>query len=370
MPHITRRKTRTVRVGPLAIGGEADISVQSMTNTATADAAATIAQVQALADAGADFVRVAVPTPADTAALGEIVRTSPVPIIADVHFHFDRALEAIKAGVAKIRLNPGNISDRGQVLAVIAAAADAGVAIRVGVNEGSVVERRDAHQREADLSRPLDDLMVEKLAEYLEIFQEAGFENLVLSAKSHDAYTTVSTYRKIAARWDYPLHLGVTHAGTASSGAVRSAAALGTLLSEGIGDTLRISFAGDPVPEVTAALELLYSLRLRRRKGVELIACPTCGRVQMDIAPIVEQVHKALAGLEAPITVAVMGCVVNGPGEAASADLAICAGAGKAILYRRGKAIATLPADKIVESLVTEARRMAEEIRNRNHKRH
>lgn len=360
-PLIIRRKSRPVRVGNLTIGGDAPISVQSMTNTRTADATATIAQVQALAAAGADLVRVAVPTKDDTAALREITRNSPVPIIADVHFHFDRALEAIDAGVAKIRLNPGNIKDRGQVLKVIAAALDAGVAVRVGVNEGSIVERFDQRQKQADLGKPLDELMADKLAEYLEIFHEADFHNLVLSAKSHDAFTCISAYRRLAQRWDYPLHLGLTHAGTRESGAIRSAAALGALLADGIGDTIRISYAGDPVDEVRHGLELLWSLRLRPRRGIDLIACPTCGRLQTDIAPLVEQVRLALADITQPITVAIMGCVVNGPGEAESADVAICAGAGKALLYRKGQKVATVIADEIVPAVVAEVRRLAAE---------
>jgi (E)-4-hydroxy-3-methylbut-2-enyl-diphosphate synthase len=359
LPVIVRQPSRAVRVGNAVIGGNSPISVQSMTKTPTRDAEATLAQVTALAEAGADLVSVAVPTKADTAALKTIVARSPVPIIADVHFHFERALEAIDAGVAKIRLNPGNIADRAQVRRVIAAAAAAGVAIRVGVNEGSVVDRADESRRHADLARPLDELMEEKLAEYIQVFEEEGFGNLVLSAKSHDAYACVAAYRRLARRWDYPLHLGVTHAGTADTGAIRSAAALGALLAEGIGDTIRISFAGDPVAEVRSAVELLASLRLRTRKGVELIACPTCGRLQMDILPIVEQVRAALAGLTAPITVAIMGCVVNGPGEAESADVAVCAGKDKALLYRRGKKIRTVAVGEIVAAVVEEVGKVA-----------
>lgn len=355
---ITRRASRPVTVGGVMIGGDAPVSVQSMTNTATADAVATIAQVRALAGAGADLVRVAVPTPADTAALGEIVAASPVPIIADVHFHFDRAIEAIEAGAAKIRLNPGNISDRDQVKRVIAAAAGAGAAIRVGVNEGSVVERSNTSVRAKQLSRPLAELMADKLGEYLAIFDNEGFTNLVLSAKSHDAVTCVAVNRLIAERWDYPIHLGVTHAGTAETGAIRSAAALGALLCEGIGDTIRISYAGDPVAEVRAGAELLASLRLRKREGIELIACPTCGRMQMDLSEIIEQLQAALVDVKAPLTVAVMGCVVNGPGEADSADVAICAGKGKAILYRRGERIAAVSVEQIVPAVVEEVRRL------------
>jgi len=350
-----------VHVGGLQIGAGAPISVQSMTNTCTADVEATLQQIEALAAAGAELVRLATPTRADTAALRQIVPRSDVPLVADVHFQFRRALEAIDAGAAKIRLNPGNISDRRQVRRVIAAAAAAGVAIRVGVNEGSIVERKDTRRRAEQLAKPIDQLMAEKLTEYLQVFHEADFHNLVLSAKTHDAVTCIAVNRRIAQLWDYPIHLGLTHAGQAQTGAIRSAAALGTLLSEGIGDTIRISYLGDPVEEVRDGLELLYSLHLRRRRGIELIACPTCGRAQMDIAPIAEQVRLALADLKVPITVAVMGCVVNGPGEADGADVAICAGAGKAVLYRHGRKIRIVEEDQLVHAIVTEARQVAQQ---------
>jgi len=361
LPEIPRRATRSVTVGGVIIGGGAPVSVQTMTNTPTAHAEATGAQIDRLARGGADLVRVAVPTRADTAALGRIVAEAPVPIIADVHFHVERALEAIAAGAAKIRLNPGNISDRDQVRRVIDAAAEAGTAIRVGVNEGSVVERTAGARRRSDLARPLADLMVDKLAEHVALFEAAGFENLVLAAKSHDAYTCVVAARLIAERWDYPLHLGVTHAGLPETAAIRSAAAVGALLCEGIGETIRLSYAGDPLAEVRAAVELLCSLRLRARRGVDLVACPTCGRLQMDLGPMVEKVRAELADIEAPLTVAMMGCVVNGPGEADNADVAICAGKGKAVLYRRGQRVRTVAADQIVSAVVSEARRLAGE---------
>ena len=277
------------------------------------------------------------PTPADTAALERIVGESPVPIIADVHFQFERALEAIAAGAAKIRLNPGNIP-----IATRSAGSSTPPARRAWPSAWGSTRARWSSGAIRPAARPtwpgpLDELMVQKLAEYLQTFQEAGFEDLVLSAKSHDAVTCVSVNRTIARRWDYPLHLGVTHAGTAQTGAIRSAAAVATLLAEGIGDTLRISYAGDPLSEVATALELLYSLRLRPREGVDLIACPTCGRAMADVAALAEAIGRALAELKAPITVAVMGCVVNGPGEAANADLAVCAGDGKAALYCGGQ---------------------------------
>ncbi|KKL76320.1 hypothetical protein LCGC14_2046080, partial [marine sediment metagenome] len=326
----------------------------SMTTTSTADAAATLEQVRALAAAGCDIVRVATPTASDTAALGEIVASSPVPIVADLHFHFQRALEAVAAGVAKIRLNPGNIADRGQVREVIGACRDAGIPIRVGVNEGSV-PRGVA----AGADRPLAEVMVETLAGYLTVFAEEGFENLVLSAKSHDAVTCIAVNRLLAERYDYPLHLGLTHAGTSRTGLVRSAAALGTLLSEGIGDTIRISLAGDPLAEVAAGRELLFSLRLRRREGVEIIACPTCGRTDADVSAMAEEVAAALADVTEHVTVAVMGCVVNGPGEAQGVDVAVCCGSGRATVYRRGRRIETVREDRIVETLVREVRALA-----------
>ncbi len=358
LPHIVRRTTRSVAVGSVTLGSSWPVAVQSMTNTVTADVKATGDQVRRLAEAGADLVRVAAASEADTAGLSQIVADSPVPIIADVHFHFARAIEAIDAGVAKIRLNPGNISDYDEVRRVIDRAAAAGCAIRVGVNEGSVVERADAGRRAQDLAKPLDALMVDKLGEYLDIFATADFGDLVLSAKSHDALVTIAASRGLAKRWDFPIHLGVTHAGTPATGAIRSAAAIGALLAEGIGDTIRISYAGDPVAEVRAATELLASLRLRPRRGIELIACPTCGRTQVDIVAVAEAVAAALADVSAPLTVAVMGCVVNGPGEADGADVAICAGKGKAMLYVRGQQVRSVPEADIVPAVVAEVHKL------------
>jgi len=353
-PVIQRRRTRQVRVGDVAIGGGAPVSVQSMTTTPTRDVEATLRQIAALAEAGCEIVRVATPTRADTAALKEIVPGSPIPVVADVHFHFRRALEAVAAGVHKIRLNPGNLSDRGQVRAVIDACRSAGIPIRVGVNEGSVLERIDAARRARQLARPMVELMVETIAEYLEVFEEAGFEDLVLSAKSRDAMTCVEVNRRLARRYEYPLHLGLTHAGPAETGMVRSVAALGTLLAEGIGETIRISLAGDPVAEVAAGRELLASLRLRAREGVEMIACPTCGRASADVHALCQQVRAALGGVRRHVTVAVMGCIVNGPGEAEGADVAVCCGKGRAAIYRSGRRVRTVPEAEIVQALLAE----------------
>ena len=380
LPDIQRRPSRQVNVGGVAIGGGAPVSVQSMTTTTTADADATLAQIAELAAAGADVVRVAAQTRADTAALKRIVPAAGVPIVADVHFHFRRALEAVAAGAHKIRLNPGNIAEREQVREVIAAAADAGIPIRVGVHEGSVRKRggewfstfspiagklagKDPPKTTPDPFSSLVDLMVETLAGYLEVFDEAGFGDLVLSAKSHDAATCIAVNRVLAERYDYPLHLGLTHAGTAATGVVRSVAAVGTLLAEGIGDTIRISLSGDPLAEVAAAQELLRSLRLRPREGIEIISCPTCGRTTADVAGLAEQVRAATADVKVHLVVAVMGCVVNGPGEAAEADIAACCGKGKAAIYRAGERMARVADEKIVATLVQLIRELAAERR-------
>jgi len=294
----SRRRTRQVRIGDVPVGGDAPVCLQSMTSTYTYDIDATVAQINRLAAAGCDVVRVAVPDRRDTDALPEILRQSPVPIIADVHFHYQRAIEAVKAGVHKIRLNPGNIKDRKQVDEVIRACRDAGIPIRVGVNEGSIVERQDKAVRAAEKSGLAADkhgnlvgLMVRKLEDYIRIFEANDFYDVVLSAKSIDATVVIDAYRAISERLDFPLHLGVTHAGPPETGRIRSIAALGTLLAEGIGDTIRISYAADPVHEVEDGKELLCSLGLRARHEPELIACPTCGRIEVDLIKLVQQVR-------------------------------------------------------------------------------
>jgi len=355
-PKIERRPTRRVTVGAVGIGGGAPVSVQSMTKTHTRDVDATAEQVERLAGVGCDIVRLAVPTAADTAALGEILRQVSVPIVADVHFHFERAMEAIAAGVHKIRLNPGNIGDRQKVRRVIEACADRGIPIRIGVNEGSVVARRDAAGRARDKAQPIVDLMVAKLGEYLRVFDDADFHDVVLAAKSADAVTCVAANRRIAALYDYPLHLGVTHAGDVAGGTIRSAAALGALLADGIGDTIRISFTADPVAEVHAAKELLCSLGLRERDEAEIVSCPTCGRVEVDLIALLADVRRALAGAGAGLRVAVMGCVVNGPGEAEGADVAVCAGKGAGVIYVDGRKVATVSEEKIAGALVEQVK--------------
>lgn len=364
---LPRRKTRPVDVGGVKIGGGAPVALQTMTSTYTYEIDKTIAEIQKCARAGADLIRVAVPEKRDTAALPHILAASPVPIVADVHFHFERALEAIAAGVHKIRLNPGNLPDRSKVLRVIAACKERGVPIRIGVNEGGIVERRDKGKRAAEKATLAQDyrnnlirIMLDKLAEYLRIFDEADFHDVVISAKSIDPAIVIDAYTAISQRYDYPLHLGVTHAGPPETGRIRSIAALGTLLANGIGDTIRISYAADPVYEVEDGKELLCCLGLRGRTEPELIACPTCGRIEVDLFKLVTDVRRKLAEeITLPIKVAVMGCVVNGPGECEGADVAIFAGGHKGIIYVQGEQKQTVPEERMLDALLEECRALA-----------
>src|SRR3954447_8927250 len=367
---IVRRKTRKVtigdeRVGFVSIGGDAPVSVQSMTAGYTHEIDACVAEIQKLAAAGADLVRVAVPEKKDTLALKEILPQVSVPIVADVHFHFQRALEAIEAGVHKIRLNPGNISDRAQVRDVIQACKAKKIPIRIGVNEGSIVERKDKQKRLKELGGVFSDnkhghflaIMITKLEEYLDIFHAEDFHDIVISAKSIDRLIVIDAYKAISERFDYPLHLGVTHAGPKETGAIRSVVPLGHLLCSGIGDTIRISYANDPVYEVQDGLELLYVLGLRPRIGAELIACPTCARIPVDLFTLVQDVRKKLKEeIRLPIKVAVMGCVVNGPGECEGADIAIFAGDRRGIIYVQGEKVANVPEEDILDRLLLECR--------------
>lgn len=367
---VVRRPTRKVIVGDTAhgfvgIGGDAPVSVQSMTAGYTFEIDKCIAEIHKLAAAGADLVRVAVPEKKDTAALKEILPQVSVPIVADVHFHFQRALEAIEAGIHKIRLNPGNISDRAQVKDVIQACKSKKIPIRIGVNEGSIVERKDKQKRMKELGGVFSDnkhghflaIMITKLEEYLDIFREEDFHDIVISAKSIDPLLVIDAYKEISKRFDYPLHLGVTHAGPKETGTIRSVVPLGHLLASGIGDTIRISYANDPIYEVQDGLELCYVLGLRTRIGAELIACPTCGRIQVDLFKLVQDVRKQLAKeIKLPIKVAVMGCIVNGPGEAEGADVAIFAGDRKGIIYVQGEKVANIPEEQILDRLLEECR--------------
>ena len=369
-----RRKTRKVIVGDklhgfVGIGGDAPVALQTMTSTYTYDIDATVKQINALHRAGADLVRVAVPDKRDTAALKEILNQVRVPLIADVHFHFERALEAIEAGIHKIRLNPGNIKDRPKVERVIAACKERKIPIRVGANEGGIVERQDKGQRaeekaalEKDYQGQMAAIMVEKLEEYLSIFADNDFYDVVLSAKSVDPEIVLSAYRQISDRFDYPLHLGVTHAGPPETGRIRSVVALGALLAQGIGDTIRISYAADPVFEVEDGKELLQVLGLRPRTEPELIACPTCGRIEIDLIAMMTEVRRRLAEIPVPVKVAVMGCVVNGPGEAEGSDVAVFAGRHRGVIYVQGEQVATVTEEQMLDKLFEEVRKFADRV--------
>jgi (E)-4-hydroxy-3-methylbut-2-enyl-diphosphate synthase len=373
---ISRRKTRKVivgddRVGRVGIGGDAPVSVQTMTAGYTHDVDACVAEIHKLAAAGAHLVRVAVPERKDTDALRHILPQVTVPIVADVHFHFQRALEAIAAGAHKIRLNPGNITDRDQVLKVIDACKERAIPVRVGVNEGSIVERKDKQKRlkelggvfSANKNGHLLAIMIAKLEEYLDIFEQRNFQDVVISAKSIDPVLVIDAYAEISKRFDYPLHLGVTHAGPRETGTIRSVVPLGHLLASGIGDTIRISYASDPVYEVQDGLELLYILGLRERVGAELIACPTCGRIQVDLFTLVQDVRRALSSeITLPIKVAVMGCVVNGPGECEGADVAIFAGDRRGIIYVQGEKVANVAEEQILPVLLEECKKFEQKV--------
>ena len=345
---IERNKTKTVAIGNVKIGSSHPVAVQSMTKVATYDVGRCLQQIKQLADAGCDIVRCAVPTPADTAALPTLVAKSPVPLVADIHFSPQRAIEAIEAGVAKIRLNPGNIKSHSDILRIIDAAKMHKTAVRIGVNEASI---RDL-SREAVPPEQRTELMLDEMRRYIRLFEDRGFDQLVLSAKSSDALRTIEVNRRIAESLRYPLHLGLTHAGLPQDATVPSAVALGTLLAEGIGDTIRVSAAGDPVIETRIAAQILIALGLRERPTPELIVCPTCGRTEIDVVKLAKQVEKVLRKVNRPYRVAVMGCVVNGPGEAADADFAICAAKGKAYFYRHGQKIAVVPEMEIIPRLL------------------
>lgn len=349
-----RRKTKGVNVGGVKIGGGSDIVIQSMTKVHTSDVARCVRQINRLADAGCQLVRVAVPARRDTAGFARIVQRVNVPLIADVHFSPARAIEAIEAGAAKVRLNPGNIKNRKDIYRIIDAAKAHKIAIRVGVNEASI---RDPKKKDVPPSQRVS-LMLREMKKYVRLFEGRDFTQLVLSAKSSDTLRTIEINRRMAEAFDYPIHLGLTHAGLPEDAQVPSAVAIGTLLAEGIGDTVRVSVAGDPVLEVEIAKQILIPLGLYQRRGPELIVCPTCGRCEVDVTRLARQVKKAIAGIDKPLRVAVMGCIVNGPGEAADADLAVCAAKGKAYLYRHGRKIAIVAEKDIVPAMVKELKKL------------
>ncbi len=343
-----RRVSRAVHVGDVQIGGGAPISVQSMTVSKTHDVETSLAEIRELAEAGADVVRVAVPRPEDVAALKDIVQGAPVPIVADIHFNYQYALKAIEAGVAKVRINPGNIGKEEWEREVLLAAKEAGIPIRIGVNSGSL--EKDILDK---YGYPQPEALFESAMRHIDICTKHGFEDLVISVKHSDVFFMIQSYRLLAERTDYPLHLGVTESGSLQSGTIKSSIGIGALLADGIGDTIRVSLATRSVHEVEVGHQILKSLRLGR-PGVNIIACPTCGRLAGDMFPIVEEVEAAVkkAKFEKDMNVAIMGCAVNGPGEAAGADLGVSLGRGRAHLFKKGEVISTVPEDKIVETLM------------------
>lgn len=353
MQGLARERTRRVMVGSVPLGGGSPVVVQSMTCTPTVDADATLAQVNALVDGGCDLVRVTVPSREALGPFERICRESPVPIVADIHFDYRLAIGAVRAGAAKLRINPGNIGDWERVDAVIDAAGEAGAAIRIGVNAGSL-DKRIAER--GDLTQP--EKLVASSLEFVEHFEKRGFDDIVLSAKAHSVPTTIETYRALSRELPHvPLHLGVTEAGTVQQGTIKSAVGLGVLLAEGIGDTMRVSLTADPVEEPPVCWGILQSLGLRRR-GPELVSCPTCGRTQVDLIGLAEEVGERLKGCSKPISVAVMGCVVNGPGEASDADVGVACGRGVGMVFRHGEVIRKVPEDQIVDALMEEIDRL------------
>ncbi|MGD2217024.1 MAG: flavodoxin-dependent (E)-4-hydroxy-3-methylbut-2-enyl-diphosphate synthase [Gemmatimonadales bacterium] len=343
-PH--RQTTRRVMVGDVPIGGGAPVSIQSMTLASPVDLAASRAEILRLADAGVEIVRTAVPNEAAARNLPQLVEHSPVPLVADIHFNFQLAIKAAEAGVAKLRLNPGNIGDAKRVGAVVEAARKSGIPIRVGVNAGSL--ERDLLAR---FGRPTAEAMVESARRHVRILEDEGFEDIVISLKASHVPLMIDAYRLAAQQFDYPLHLGVTEAGTPRAGNIKSAIGIGTLLAEGIGDTIRVSLSADPVEEVHAARTILESLDLRR-ESIRIVACPGCGRLQVDLIRLAEAVEERTRYFRKPLTVAVMGCAVNGPGEAREADIGIAGGKGEGLLYVRGEMVRKVSEDKIVDALI------------------
>jgi (E)-4-hydroxy-3-methylbut-2-enyl-diphosphate synthase len=350
-----RRKTRQIKVGKVLVGGDAPISVQSMTTTLTADINATLQQIAELTATGCDIVRVAVPSQDDADALPVIARKSQIPVIADIHFQPRYVFAAIEAGCAAVRVNPGNIKAFDDKVAEIAKAAEeAGCSIRIGVNAGSLDKRLLAKYGKAT-----PEALVESALWEASLFEEHGFRDFKISVKHHDPVIMVQAYEMLSEACDYPLHLGVTEAGPAFQGTIKSAVAFGTLLSRGIGDTIRVSLSAPPVEEVKVGIKILESLNLRPRK-LEIVSCPSCGRAQVDVYKLAEEVTAGLEGLEVPLRVAVMGCVVNGPGEAREADLGVASGNGKGQIFVRGEVIKTVRESDIVETLIEEAMVLAD----------
>ncbi|MEU4228433.1 flavodoxin-dependent (E)-4-hydroxy-3-methylbut-2-enyl-diphosphate synthase [Nonomuraea sp. NPDC026600] len=356
-PLAERRHSRQIMVGGVPVGGDAPVSVQSMTTTVTADINSTLQQIAELTAAGCQIVRVAVPSQDDADALPAIARKSQIPVIADIHFQPKYVFAAIEAGCAAVRVNPGNIKKFDDKVGEIArAAADHGVPIRIGVNAGSLDPRLLQKYGKAT-----PEALAESALWECSLFEEHGFRDIKISVKHNDPVVMINAYRLLAGKCDYPLHLGVTEAGPAFQGTIKSAVAFGALLAEGIGDTIRVSLSAPPVEEVKVGTQILESLGLRER-GLEIVSCPSCGRAQVDVYTLAEQVQAGLEGLKVPLRVAVMGCVVNGPGEAREADLGVASGNGKGQIFVKGEVVKTVPESQIVETLIDEALRIADEM--------
>lgn len=343
-----RRKTRVLNVGAVKIGGDNPIVVQSMTNTKTENIAATVQQINQLAALGCEVIRCAVPTMEAAAALKEIKKGINIPVLADIHFDYRLALEAIRAGVDGLRLNPGNIGSRDRVEAVVKAAKERNLPIRIGVNGGSLPQ-----DLLVKYGHPTAEALVEAAWRHIHILEELDYNNIKISLKAHDVPLTMAAYRLMAAQCDYPLHVGITEAGTVNSGIIKSAVGIGGLLAEGIGDTIRVSLTGDPANEIRVAYEILKSLNLRSY-GPTLISCPTCGRTSIGLEHLALEVEKRLGAIKEPITVAVMGCVVNGPGEAREADVGLAGGKGEGLIFRKGQVLRKVPEDILVDELFKE----------------
>ena len=350
-----RRKSRTIAIGQVTIGGENPVAVQSMTNTKTENIPATVDQIHRLTDRGCEIIRCAVPTLEAAQALKEIRKQIAIPLVADIHFDYRLALAALESGVDALRLNPGNIGGRDRVEKVVEAARQRQVPIRIGVNAGSLP--KDLLEK---YGHPTAEALVEAAWRHIHILEEMDYNNIVISLKAHDVPLTLAAYRLMAREGDYPLHVGITEAGTIRSGLIKSAVGIGTLLAEGIGDTIRVSLTGDPLAEIDAGFEILKSLGLRQH-GPTLVSCPTCGRTCWSLEKVAKEVEARLAEIPEPITVAVMGCVVNGPGEAREADVGIAGGKGEGLLFRKGQILRKVPEARLVEELFEEIQKITDE---------
>lgn len=350
------RKSRQIRIGKVSVGGGAPVTVQSMTKTDTRDVSATVAQIKSLEKAGCDIVRLAVPDMDAALALGKIRKRTKIPIVSDIHFDYRLALEAVRQGVDGMRINPGNIGAKYRIKAVVDAVKEKGIPIRIGVNSGSL--EKDILKKHGS---PTPEALAESALRHVSILEDLDFRDIKISVKSTDVKKMIAAYRILAEVTDYPLHLGVTEAGTYEMGTIKSSVGIGTLLAEGIGDTIRVSLTGDPVDEIDVGIKILKSLGIRRN-GIELISCPGCGRLEIDLMKLVKDVEDRIAGLELPrpIKIAILGCVVNGPGEASEADIGIAGGRGKGMLYKDGKLVRSFKEGAIVDELVKELETFAE----------